>query len=200
MAYIKGRIKPRPERKYHDIGQTTYHGEVPSAGTGVTLMNGIAEGDDNTMRRGRQVYVDRFQLSGYMVPGAVIVPPSKPRFMLVWDNAPHGALPNVTDVLTAYSSIALLNTDNEERFTVLWDWSTAAGGFSDNVDTSFAGQDHVHNFEEVIDVGAITQYSGSGSTIASISNGALLLLNLGDVITASSCVLYVTTRTTFYDL
>lgn len=59
---VKGAILPREEFKFADVALASY---APVAGTGtVTLLNGIAEGDDYTSRDGRQATMKSIQVRG----------------------------------------------------------------------------------------------------------------------------------------
>jgi len=172
---VRGAIVPRRELKYSDIASTTY--ALDTTGS-VTLLNGIAENDDNTNRTGRQAMMRGVGVAGFagVLAGATTI--QRGRVLLVWDNAINGALPAVTDILSAATANSFHKVDNESRFTVLADIPLV---FGPNVTT--ATQAYVDQSVRAVDVfvplSSVTQYIGTGATIASVGNGGLLLVTVG---------------------
>lgn len=194
----KGAIKPsgRTELKYVDVAQASY--ALDTTGS-VTMLNGIAVGDDNTTRDGRQVTIKSVQLHGLIVPQDGSVGVNKTRVLLVWDNAANGALATIAQIMSAANGTAFPLVDNANRFTILVDRIFAAGSF-DNTATQAISSSPAHGDVDIYKVlRCCTQYSGTGATIASIQNGALLLVTLGTQAAASGHNLFATTRVRFTD-
>lgn len=194
---VRGAIKPHgPELKYVDTAAATYVADT--TGT-VTMLNGIAVGDDNTTRDGRQVTIKSVQLHGSIYPTDNTTTASKCRVALVWDNAPNGALATVANIFGAAQGVAFPLIDNANRFTVLVD-RTFTIGLIDNTATNAVSHGNCAQDVEIYrKMNNITQYNGTGATIASIQNGALLLVTMGSNAAATSATLLAGTRVRFTD-
>lgn len=173
VARIKGAIAPRQELKYLDVASASY---APVAATAVlALLNGIAESDDNTGRDGRQATMKSVALKGYIaqdVTRAAVLA----RLCIVWDNAPNGVAPTAVQIMSAENSCSYPLLDNQNRFTILRDVQYELGRSDGSVSTAVAGSPSVHAIDLYVPLDAITQFSGTGATIASIQGGALYLL------------------------
>jgi len=103
------------EKKNLDIGPTA----LASAGTAwsaVTLVNGIAQGSTANTRIGRRVTLTKFFIRWNATATAACS-----RFIVVYDHAPNGALPVITDILTVDSINGVNNLVNNDRFMILHD-------------------------------------------------------------------------------
>lgn len=180
-ARIKGAIKPREELKFADtvITATAAVGTVYTGVGLVQLLNGIAEGSDYTTRDGRQATMKSVHVRTAVFPaagsGSGIA-----RTMLIWDNAPNGALAAVTDILESASAASFPKVNNANRFTILRDDFKELSQFSVAATQSYAGGPLCQRVDLFVPLDAVTQFNGTGATIASIQNGALLLLTIGD--------------------
>lgn len=195
LQKIRGPVKPSRELHYNDIGQTGY--AVDTTGT-ITLLNGVAEGSDNVNRLGRESSIHDVSVRGvvYLPLATGTVPSQYARVALVWDNATNGVAPAMTDIFSVGTSFGFPNPNNVSRFTILADRSFSlgvnTGGLADRV--SF-------NVEMDVRVDSSTRYSGTGATVASIQNGALWLVTIGDIGAGSTAASsFLSTRVTFYDV
>lgn len=175
-ARVKGGIAPREELKYIDLAET---GSLMVAAGTVTLLNGIAVGDDNTTRDGRQATMKSVHIRGYAYPDSSTTPQpaSLVRAMIVWDNAPNGAAPAVTDIYGGSFLFPVIN--NAERFTILRDEILPLGRDTNAVTQAVAGAPSIAEWDLYVPLDSVTQYNGTGATIASIQNGALYLVCQG---------------------
>ena len=106
------------EKKVVETASASYACDTTGS---VTLVNGMAQGSDFTNRIGRKYTNVAVQLEGYLGPQDSNVGTTKCRIMLIYDAQPNGALPAITDVLTASTSNAFMNLNNRDRFKVLCD-------------------------------------------------------------------------------
>lgn len=186
------------ELKYKDVANSAAY--VFDTTGSVTLLNGIATGDDNTDRDGRQVHNKSIQVVGHVRPvdgstGAVLC-----RLMLVWDSQPNGAIATIANILTASTSCANLNLDNRERFTILKDWAYSNGGIDTTATQTYAMSPTTTAIKWFIPLGGKkTTYGNTGNTIASINTGALLLVSIGNVVPNAGSLFEGTTRLRFHD-
>lgn len=178
---IKGSIKPREELKFVDtvITATASSANYTAAGV-VTLLNGIAQGDDYSARDGRQATMKSVALKTTVYYIANGTTPGAARTMLVWDNAANGALAAVTDILASASAASFPNINNAQRFTILRDYVVELGGLSITATQTYSQAPAVQKVDLYVPLDDVTQFLGTGATIASIQNGALLLLTIGD--------------------
>jgi len=186
VAQVKGQIKARRELKFLDTSFATY--TFDTTGT-VTLLNPIAEGDDNINRNSRSVLVKSVAVRGFVAqqPNAVAANtlPQKARLLLVWDNAANGALALATDVMVAINAMSFPNVNNEKRFTILFDQSYAIGPFATTATQSIV-DNTVKDIEGLVNLNAPVEFIGTTGAIASIGNGALLAITLGTSATGAN--------------
>lgn len=192
----KGSIPRRKELKFVDVAAATYVGDT--TGT-ITLLNGIAVGDDFTTRDGRQVTIKSVQVRGRVGPVDAGMVFNKSRLLLVWDNAANGAAATIADVLNAASSQSFPLVNNANRFTILVDRPFTIGGFDTTATQAYSMAPACHDIEIYKRIDSVTQYSGTGATIASVQNGALYMITIGDVAAGLGSVFGVTTRVRFCD-
>lgn len=186
------------ELKYKDIANSASY-VFDTTGT-VTLLNGIATGDDNTDRDGRQVHNKSIQIQGGVRPVDGSTGATFCRLMLVWDSQPNGSIATVTDILTASTSCANTNLNNRERFTILKDWKYQVGGIDTTATQTYAMSPTVATINWFIPLnGKKTTYGNTGATIASINTGALLMVSIGNVVPNGGALFEGTTRLRFYD-
>jgi len=106
-----------PEKKNVDGGGPgTLTGGAANTWSAVTLVNGITQGATANTRVGRRV-----TLISFLMRWAVSNTNSPTRIMIVYDHAPNGALPAITDILTFDGFTAVNNLINNDRFIVLHD-------------------------------------------------------------------------------
>lgn len=196
---IKGRINRKNETHFIDVAQATYASDT--TGT-VTALNLIAEGNDNTNRLGRKAFMRSVSVKGFtsLQSSNGFLPAQQSRALLVWDNATAGALPAITDILTSVSSSAFVNPNNVARFTILHDQAYTMGVYCTTA-TQAAVDKCSQPVNITLKVNSPTQYLGTGATIASIQNGSLLLVTVGDNAASGTTPNFkLTTRVTFTDV
>jgi len=183
----RGAIAPyagRRELGYLDTDMYTSPLEFSSTGS-VTCLNLLAEGDDNTNRKGRMINARSVELRGWIAPetAASAAFACLCRMMLVWDNATNsGALPAITDILQVARPESLPRVDFSDRFTVLWDQSFAASAYDP---ATGLGAPTVIDVHKYLALNCSTRYSGTSATIGSIANGALYFVIIGPTAAAS---------------
>lgn len=194
---VKGAIRSRKELKYNDLGSNSYN--IDTTGS-VTALNLLAVGDDNTNRDGRQVTIKSIQITGVVKPFDDTTGDSHARVMLVWDNAVNsGAIATIAQILTAANSNSFPLIDNAQRFTILSDMHYAVGKRDNTATQTFAASPSVHALNMYKKLNLVTQYSGTTAVIASIQNGALLLVTIGDQAVNTGALLQCATRVRFTD-
>jgi len=168
------------ELKYFDVAAATYACDTTGA---VTLLNGIAQGDDVTTRDGRVVYNASCRIIGKFVAQDASVSATLCRVMLVWDanNNSAVAVPAITDILTASTSISHLNLNNRARFVVLRDTMVSYGALVDTATQTYSGAPSTGEIDWYVRLGkSKTVFSGTTGVIGSIASGALYLVTIGD--------------------
>lgn len=178
VTRVKGPIQPRKELKYVDVANANY--DIQSGAGVLTLLNGIATGDDNTTRDGRQATMKSLHVVGKVTANQGSAIPAVWRMLLIWDNAPNGAAPVVTDILTADTSASFPLVNNANRFTILRDCRYPVAAISTTATSSYAGAPTTLDIDEYVRLDEVTQFSGTGATIASIQNGAIWMLMVSD--------------------
>lgn len=136
----------------------------------VTLLSGVAQGDDNFNRIGRKITVVSLAYKFHLVNTVTTIGTNSPygaRIMFVWDKQPNGALPAVVDILQTTDITSPLSANNEGRFKVLKNHQL------------MIGQDpNVAMCEGYLKLDLHSKFEGTGSTIASIATGSLLMLTI----------------------
>jgi len=172
---IKGPVSGPRELNYVDTAITNK--AIALAGGTVTLCNGIAEGDDNTERNGRQATIVSAQFHGQVVTPAAHAG-QLGRVLLVWDNAPQGVVATIADIFASDSSYSFPLVSNEKRFTILADIPQSLGTSVSTATQAISDQNTTAvNFYRKIN--SAVQFGGTGATIASINKGALYIVTLG---------------------
>lgn len=195
-GYAQGAVK---EKKYTDVAAADYVADT--TGT-VTLLNGIAQGDDNTNREGRQVTMTSVSVKGFLQPVDNITDPGYCRLIVVWDSATNGgAAPAITDLLAASTSLSHNNLNNRMRFKVLLDEQYAIGGTNNTATQSFAQSPTVVTINRYLPLpkGCVTTFSGTGATSASIQSGAIWMFTIGSRAAGTGGAFSVATRVRFVD-
>lgn len=196
-AFIKGAISSSlRELKFVDIASASYVGDT--TGT-VTMLNGIAVGDDNTTRDGRQVSIESVQIRGKFVNFDTTSAATMCRLLVVWDNAANGVIATMAQILTAATSNSFPLIDNANRFTILSDQQYVVGPQDTTATQTLAPSPAIAPINLYKKIGAMTQYNGTGATIASIQNGALLMVTIGDTGAGGGGVFSLATRVRFKD-
>lgn len=150
-----------------------------TAGT-LTLLNGVAVGDDYNTRDGRKIKMKsiNFKIFGYA--GAAVANGDHVRCMIVYDTQANGAAPTVAGILQTTSALAPLNLDNRARFKVLYDKWQRVEAFNYAAGVISAGSFVPPHFRFYKKLMLDVQYSGTTNAIGSISTGSVYLLTISD--------------------
>lgn len=181
------------DKHYVDLGVAAYN--TDTTGT-ITLIATIPTGATQVTRVGKKVILDSLQIRGRFIYGATpgtTLP--KACLLIVYDKRPTGALPAITDVLTAVSSFAFNNDDNSNRFRIVR-----------RIDCSICASNvgHSQNWnivEEFIPLNKYAEYKSLGTgAIADIEEGALYAITVSDIAAgAAAGSISVAYRTRFHE-
>lgn len=168
----------------------------------LALLNGVATGDDFNSRDGRQILLKSIYFQCEVHPyGNTMSNGDVVRVMIIQDSQPNGAIFTTADMFSTtsatYSSVAVNNLNNRSRFKVLMDKKIALDGAVYAASVLTGGNPSTRQFKRFIKCNIITQYSGTGATIASISTNSLYLLVMSD---NSLCDFRSSTRVRFQDM
>lgn len=175
----------KQERKVIDTASASY--DINTTGS-VTLLNGVAAGTDFTDRIGRKIIMKTAQIEGCInqTGGDVATTVNYCRVMIVYDKQSNGALPAITDVLTAATSKSFMNLNNRDRFVVLLDRRHAVGSRGITATQSFSDGPGPVPLHEYIKINLPVIYDGGTAAIGDIQTGSLFLLTIGDVAAGTS--------------
>jgi len=157
----------------------------------ITLLNGVAQGDDFDSREGRQITVKSVQVRGYFDKLVYTDQAAAHcRMLVIMDQQTNGAAPTMADILQdADEPLSFMNLNNRERFKVLADVHTVLG--AQNATGGFALTTQGDNawFDIYKRVSFNTTFGGTGATVASIQKNAIFAVLLSDdaVNTISRC-------------
>lgn len=166
----------------------------------VSLINGVAQGSDFNNRIGRKVTIKSVQLRGHFTSQDGEVADCYCRLLIVYDRQPNGALPSVTDVLTASTSVSFMNLNNRERFVILAEHSIALADKSSLVaGDQWRGSPTTASVDIYRKVDLPVIFDGTGATIGDIQTGSLFVLSIGDQVTNNAYNCALTTRVRFVD-
>lgn len=178
----------RPEKKNIDTNSSAAPPLTSSFST-PALLNGCAQGTNNSERVGRKSTIKSVSLKYTHVPNA---PASQCRILIVYDKQPNGSLPTTTDVIPNNSFTSHTNLGYSDRFVVIMD---EVSDSSQSSAINISGSRYVKcNLE--------TLYGGSTNGIASINSGALFLMaaNNADPTIGVVSTLYYSVRVRYTDV
>lgn len=174
LVRIAGKDNKRPELKWL---QTTPNGAQTALGS-CQLLNGCGVGTDNTQRIGRRTSLISCRVKGSLTTGGSN---STVTLALVYDRQPNGALAAYTDIYNVgftNGNAALPYQDQSDRFVILKSEDfivSSAGNGNEKVGATVL----VDWFVDLkgVDCSFIT----TGTSIAAIDQGALLLVSLNQL-------------------
>lgn len=170
------RIQKAPQEvNYVDLGSIAY----PLDTTGsITLISQIAQGATVNQRIGKRAYYKSLLIRGIVVAGSTGTV-ADGAYLIVYDKRPNGALPAITDILTAVSPHAFMNDNNTGRFEIIRRKDFNILG---NSVTPTTGQESC-NVDEYIKLNKrpITFESAGTGAIGDIDSGALYLVTVGNL-------------------
>lgn len=189
-----------PEHKFIDTTAATYLATTTGS---VTLINGIATGTDYNNRLGRKVEFTSVHVKGYVYPEDTTVVESFARLMVVWDSDVDGVAPTITDILAQSSSISFNNLNNRNRFRVLINEEFAIGAVQSTISAtvgSTTGSPTVYPIDRFVKLPSLVQIAqGTTNTVASIQEGALWMVVIGNNGASNGSIFQVATRCRFTD-
>lgn len=195
-AMVSGR---GPERKVVDTASATYACDTTGS---VTFISGCAQGTDFNQCLGRKYNLDTVQLEGIIRPQDANVGATHVRVMLVYDEQPNGAVPAITDILTASTSNAFMNLNNRDRFKVLSDTNVALGAIDNTATQAFAGSptaEVVNIFRKLNGLPVVRNGAATTAAITNYVTGTLLLVTIGDQAAGVAYDFIGAARCRFYD-
>lgn len=159
----------------------------------ITLLNGVARGDDIDQRIARKVSSHALELRLHR---SVVSPGGTrqiSRVLVVLDKQANGASPAITDVLVSASPYSLYNRNNSLRFHILYDDSVCLNAVGDSDSFVFTTECLSLKFVQIFN-------SGDAGTIADITTNALYLITVGtEVAGATAGTVVGRTRYLFFD-
>jgi len=171
-AATRGLQLAEGEFKSVDAGATV---DVDTTGT-LTLLNGIARGDEINERNGREVTMRSIEFHGDIYPTVTTGTACQGRVLIVYDRQANAAALTVAQVLNAVSTTAPRNLENRRRFKILMDRrltlpnsSAAAAGSEEHKQINYYRRLR-H---------PITFNNGDAGTIADITTGSLYVITVG---------------------
>lgn len=151
---------------------TAVVGAVDSTGS-VTLINGIARGDDINERDGREVTMKSIQCTVQLYVTDTTGLDQSQRILVVYDKQTNAAAPAVTDILTAATVFSPRNLENRKRFTVLMDRCYTLNASAES------GSSRLFKWYRRLRH-PITFNSGNAGTVADIVTGGLYVVLIGN--------------------
>lgn len=191
------KTRNRKELKFLDLAYSQAY-VFDTTGT-VTALNLVAEGDDNNSRNGRQIQLCSVEVQGKANPVDGSTTPDFCRLMLIYDSQANGALPAITDILSAATSNSFLNLDNRDRFHIIVDHKFVIGALSTTATQTYAESPTLELIDIHRKLSLHTTFKGTTGAIASIATGALLMVSIGDVPPNDGALAGVSTRIRFTD-
>lgn len=191
--------RPVKETGFVDTGASTGTAYAMDTTGSVTLLSAVAQGASQSQRVGKKIMLRSLQGRGAMGNLSTAVT-NDVAFMIVYDKRPTGALPSITDILVAASSLSLNNDANAGRFTIL----------KRHDDVLVGNQTAAANYTEAMYKsadfylplkGLQTVYKAAGTgAIADHEEGALYLVTLGNNAGTAAATLNLALRLRFVDM
>lgn len=180
------------------------------------LLNAIQNGSGSTQRIGSKVNLAGVQLKLFVTPLRTTTSLTEMwRLFLVYDRQPNGGAPALADIfggrdyaaaaITADAISNMMNPDNRDRFTLLWDKrvrprnATVTGALmtGNAIDVQYMVID---KFIRIPNLPVVYGNSSTPPVIGDIKTGSLYLISIGNVAALSeSQLIQGTIRTFFHD-
>lgn len=206
--YRKGRYRKKFNRYYnHRRGFTpefksidhAWSSEAVDSDGSVLLLNGVHRGTELEARIGNKFTQHSVRVSFHWQNGASPVAVNcQNRFMVVYDNAPQGVLPLLTDIIDSVSLVAHRNLSNRGRFKIIRDEVISV---LDNMPSELRVNGYRDWFIRLKGRQMKVQHGGADTgTIADIMHGALYFIALSNIAQGSTTtVVFIRSRTRFTD-
>lgn len=169
-------VAPRKVELKYDNG--TASTTVSTAGAVVQMLD-VANGTGASERIGKSIMLHDLTLNYNVLPNAAS---SRLlwRVVVVYDRQTNGAAPTVTDVMHTATVEAMYNADNQTRFKILYDQSGVIVTNATGIDIEYKT---IYRNIKISLKGLRTEYSGTGSTSASIVKGGIYMILLSNTTT-----------------
>lgn len=188
--------KSSAELKTVDVANFT--GVADTTGL-ATLLNGVATGTDYTNRIGRKTTMKTLVIKGRVNAFDALCNDNLARLLVVYDKQSNNSAPVITDVLTASTSIANINLNNRDRFSILVDKVFYTGSQQNTATQSFSGSPSGHAINIYKRLNLECLFSGVDATAASIQTGSIYLFTIGDQTAGNGSSFSLCTRIRFQD-
>lgn len=171
-AVVRG--YPRGTRGELKSIDTTVSQVADSTGA-VTLLNGVARGDDISDRIGRQITLKSAEIRviNQVTSGTGI--DQSQRFLIVLDRQVNAVAPAITDVLVSTATTSLTNLDNRNRFVILADRVIQLNSSGES------GSSKITTMRLSLKNTKVQFNSGDAATVADITTNGLFLISVGSV-------------------
>lgn len=176
---------------------TTWIGTGVNTSGYMLLLNGIAQGDDNTARDGRQIKCEYIEGNVFIYHEDLTTGSMSNRMMLVWDKSPNSTSPTAATMIpeilgAAIGSSSILApvpaVDQQDRYEILFDTFKVLGEVSNVATQALAIGQGPQIIKIKKKINRYTQYSGTGATAGSIAQGALYWVQVGNQPTGSAAL------------
>lgn len=165
----------------------------------VTLLNGVALGSDETNRVGRKIWMEKLCFNWGVFPEDTATDITLWRFIIAYDAQANSAAPAWLDLMKETSTLSQYNNDNVDRFSILLDTQGFSGKQQDTATQAMSNSPTTFTNQEELDIDALTIFSGTGATVASISTGSLYLFYMASGTAGTSSDLIYSSRVYFND-
>lgn len=161
----------------------------------IVLVATIPQGAGIGQRIGKRAYYKSITIRGMWSSdtGTTIADAA---VLLIYDKRPTGAMPAITDILTASTPRSFMNDNNTGRFEVIRRWDTCFAGNSTTPTTGL----EVQNFDHYVPMKKrpiVFESAGTGA-IGDIDTGAVYLVCVGNAVNPpNGGLLSCTIRTRF---
>jgi len=152
-----------------------YQSQTQMITNGQNLLNGIAQGDTEITRDGKKINMNGLQINVAVAPASATAVPTYGWWAVILDRQPNGSALTPAGVYDTTGSVDLMlavrNVDNLKRYKVLKREDFVVGTIDDGCYPKF--EEYIDLKKALLDVDRNVRYSGTGSTIASISTNSL---------------------------
>jgi len=136
----------------------------------VVLLNGMAIGDATNEREGKAIQSQFWRYNFNVLNNTNVVGETYDIY-LVFDKQPNGILATFSDIFTNTTVPTNPRQDTKQRYVVVKEWHGVCS--NQTLTTQAVCENPTKNFSGTIPMKKITMFTGTGSTIASVNQGAL---------------------------
>jgi hypothetical protein len=173
-----------------NIDFTMTYPSIVAGGPVIVPLNLVGQGDTAQDRNGNSIKILRSHLRLFLNVPSTVTPAVFVRVLIVRDKQCNGALPSITDILSANLVESFRNVNTEQRFIFLHDETYGLSSLSGSQFFELAIMPQPYHVE----------FKGTGNLITDISTNSLLAVIVSSsVSTPTSPVVTVSTRTRFLD-